>query len=65
MLRSILALLLISVMASSHAATAWKSDEVKDNDGNVICVYAYKSGHIYTPAEEFVGICPITIDVEE
>lgn len=64
MRKSILALFLISFMAPSHAATAWKSGETKDEDGNVVCVYDYKLGHVYTAAE--IGdYCPLTIDVDD
>lgn len=64
MRKSILALFLISFIVPAHAAKAWKSGETKDDEGNVICVYAYKLGHIYVGADEFMGICPIAIDVD-
>lgn len=64
MLRSILALVFMSVIASSHAATAWKAGQFKDDDGNTVCVYEYKQGNIYWPSD-FVDYCPMTIDVDE
>lgn len=64
MRKSILALLLISFMAPSHAATAWKAGQFKDDKGDTICVYEYKQGNIYWPSD-FVDYCPMTIDVDK
>lgn len=64
MYRSILALVLMAVMTPSHAATAWKAGQFKDDAGKTVCVYDYRQGNIYWPAE--VGdYCPLTIDVDE
>lgn len=64
MRKSIIALLLIAFTAPSHAATAWKAGQFKDDDGNTVCVYEYKQGNIYWPSD-FVDYCPLTIDVDE
>ncbi len=65
MLRSILALILVAFIVPAHAAKAWKSGETTDDNGYKICVYAYKFGHIYASADEFMRICPLSIDVDE
>lgn len=64
MRKSMLALFLVAFAASSHAATAWKSGQTKDEDGNVICVYSYRLGHIYS-APDFGDYCPLTIEVDD
>lgn len=61
---SILAVLLMAVTVSSHAATAWKSGEIKDADGNVVCVYKAGFKKVYQ-SPEFGTICPITIEVSD
>lgn len=59
---TILVLLFILFTASSHAATAWKSGETKDADGNTVCVYKYGFKKYYE-APDFGSMCPLTIEV--
>ena len=61
---SILAVLLMAVTASSHAATAWKSGEMKDADGNTVCIYKAGLKKVYQ-SPDFGTICPITIEVND
>lgn len=59
---TILGLILMAVSASSHAATAWKISEVKDADGDLVCVYKNGLNKIYQK-QDFGTICPMTIEV--
>lgn len=59
-----LVVILMTFTASSHAATAWKSGEVKDADGDTVCVYKNGFEKIYQKAE-FGSICPLTIEVSD
>lgn len=63
-LLTVLMLGLVATTAPSHAATAWKSGEVKDADGDTVCVYKNGFEKIYQKAE-FGSICPLTIEVSD
>lgn len=59
---TILGLILMAVSVPSHAATAWKTGEVKDADGDVVCIYKNGLDKIYQKPD-FGTICPMTIEV--
>lgn len=59
---TILGLLVMAVTLPSHAATAWKTSEVKDADGDTVCVYKNGLDKIYQKPD-FGTICPMTIEI--
>lgn len=61
---TVLVLILMAVSAPSHAATAWKTSETKDADGDTICVYKNGLDKIYQKPD-FGTMCPLTIEVND
>ena len=54
-------LLLLFVVSTASAETAWLSGKVKDEEGKTVCVYKAGFDKVYIPAE--IGdYCPLTID---